>query len=166
MNCRFARPRLVAYQDHELSPAEHARVRDHLAVCKACRRKEAQLARITPSPVLVANWRALKWAPPETLWETAQQRRYTLPSFQMPLLAAAALAACSPSAPPPPPKPHVSAALPLKRQVVDWDDYVGRFEAVQDVEIRPRISGTVESVNFREGVEAFHAKRSPSFDGS
>lgn len=68
-------------------------------------------------------------------------------------LATAALAACSPSAPPPPPKPHVSAALPLKRQVVDWDDYVGRFEAVQDVEIRPRISGTVESVNFREGVE-------------
>lgn len=43
--------------------------------------------------------------------------------------------------------------MPLKRQVVDWDDYVGRFEAVQDVEIRPRISGTVESVNFREGVE-------------
>lgn len=71
----------------------------------------------------------------------------------LPLLATAALAACSPSAPPPPPKPHVSAALPLKRQVVDWDDYVGRFEAVQDVEIRPRISGTVDSVNFREGVE-------------
>ena len=37
--------------------------------------------------------------------------------------------------------------------MVDWDDYVGRFEAVQDVEIRPRISGTVESVHFREGVE-------------
>lgn len=73
--------------------------------------------------------------------------------ISLPLLAAAALAACSPSAPPPPPKPHVSAAVPLKRQVVDWDDYVGRFEAVQDVEIRPRISGTVESVNFREGVE-------------
>ncbi|WP_421846664.1 efflux RND transporter periplasmic adaptor subunit [Novosphingobium sp.] len=71
----------------------------------------------------------------------------------LPLLATAALAACSPSAPPPPPKPHVSVAVPLKRQVVDWDDYVGRFEAVQDVEIRPRISGTVESVNFREGVE-------------
>lgn len=43
--------------------------------------------------------------------------------------------------------------MPLKRQVVDWDDYVGRFEAVQDVEIRPRISGAVDSVNFREGVE-------------
>jgi RND family efflux transporter MFP subunit len=72
----------------------------------------------------------------------------------LPLLAAlAALAACSSGAPPPMPKPHVSAALPLQRDVVDWDDYVGRFEAVQDVEIRPRVSGTVESVNFREGVE-------------
>ncbi|WP_298170513.1 efflux RND transporter periplasmic adaptor subunit [Novosphingobium sp.] len=76
-------------------------------------------------------------------------RRIILP----PLFATAALAACSPSAPPPPPKPHVSVAVPLKRQVVDWDDYVGRFEAVQDVEIRPRISGAVDSVNFREGVE-------------
>lgn len=36
---------------------------------------------------------------------------------------------------------------------MDWDDYVGRFEAVQDVEIRPRISGAVQSINFREGVE-------------
>ncbi len=76
------------------------------------------------------------------------------PLIAPPALAMAlALAACSGSAPPPPPKPHVSAALPLQRKVVDWDDYVGRFEAVQDVEIRPRISGTVESVNFREGVE-------------
>ncbi len=71
----------------------------------------------------------------------------------LPLIATAALAACAPSAPPPPPKPHVSVGVPLKRQVVDWDDYVGRFEAVQDVEIRPRVSGNVESVNFREGVE-------------
>jgi RND family efflux transporter MFP subunit len=47
----------------------------------------------------------------------------------------------------------VSVAVPLKRDVVDWDDYVGRFEAVQDVEVRPRISGAVESVMFREGVE-------------
>jgi multidrug efflux pump subunit AcrA (membrane-fusion protein) len=64
-----------------------------------------------------------------------------------------AATACSPTLPPPPPPPTVSVGLPLKRQVMDWDDYVGRFEAVQDVEIRPRISGTVQSVAFREGVE-------------
>jgi RND family efflux transporter MFP subunit len=67
--------------------------------------------------------------------------------------ALAALSACSPTKPPPPQPPRVSAVLPLKREVVDWDDYVGRFEAVQDVEIRPRVSGTVQSVEFREGVE-------------
>ena len=64
-----------------------------------------------------------------------------------------ALAACSRSAPPPPPKPNVSVAIPIQRSVRDWDDYVGRFEAVQDVEVRPRVSGTVQSINFREGVE-------------
>ena len=73
------------------------------------------------------------------------------------LFASAALilaaTACSPTPPPSPPPPNVSVGLPLKRQVMDWDDYVGRFEAVQDVEIRPRISGTVQSVAFREGVE-------------
>jgi RND family efflux transporter MFP subunit len=62
------------------------------------------------------------------------------------------LAACSQKAPPPPPAPTVSVAVPLQRDVTDWDDYVGRFEAVQDVEVRPRISGTVQSVLFREGV--------------
>jgi RND family efflux transporter MFP subunit len=64
-----------------------------------------------------------------------------------------ALSACSPAKPPPPPVPNVSIASPIARQVVDWDDYVGRFEAVQDVEIRPRVSGTVQSILFREGVE-------------
>jgi RND family efflux transporter MFP subunit len=64
-----------------------------------------------------------------------------------------ALAGCSAAAPPPPPPPTVAVATPLQRDVVDWDDYVGRFEAIQDVEVRPRISGTVQSVLFREGLE-------------
>ncbi|MDB5713212.1 MAG: efflux transporter, family, subunit [Sphingomonadales bacterium] len=64
-----------------------------------------------------------------------------------------ALGACSKAETPPPPLPHVSVATPLQRDVTDWDDYVGRFEAVQDVEVLPRIAGTVQSVLFREGVE-------------
>jgi RND family efflux transporter MFP subunit len=63
------------------------------------------------------------------------------------------LTACSKAPPPPPPAPNVSVSVPLQRDVTDWDDYVGRFEAVQDVEIKPRISGTVQNVLFREGVE-------------
>lgn len=65
--------------------------------------------------------------------------------------ALAALAACSKSAPPPPPPPAVSVAVPLQRDVVDWDEYVGRFEAIQDVELRPRVSGTIDRILFANG---------------
>ncbi len=70
------------------------------------------------------------------------------------LLAAALLAAaaCSETAPPPPPPPQVAVAAPLQRNVTDWDDYVGRFEAVEDVEIVARVSGTVTRIAFREGL--------------
>ncbi len=70
------------------------------------------------------------------------------------LLVAALLAtaACSASAPPPPPPPQVAVAEPLQRNITDWDDYVGRFEAVEDVEIIPRVSGNVTRIAFREGL--------------
>ncbi|HKR24786.1 MAG TPA: biotin/lipoyl-binding protein, partial [Allosphingosinicella sp.] len=64
----------------------------------------------------------------------------------------ALLAACSPGeqggAPPP---PSVTVAAPLVREVVDWDDYVGRFEAIESVEVKPRVSGYLQSVHFRDG---------------
>lgn len=50
-----------------------------------------------------------------------------------------------------PPAPHVTVATPLAREVVDWDEYVGRFEAIQDVELRPRVSGTIDRVLFTDG---------------
>lgn len=53
--------------------------------------------------------------------------------------------------PPPPPPPEVNVANPLQRDVVDWDDYTGRFEATQDVEVRPRVSGQITRVYFRNG---------------
>lgn len=45
----------------------------------------------------------------------------------------------------------VDVATPLVETVVDWDEYTGRFEAVERVELRSRVSGFLESVNFREG---------------
>lgn len=66
---------------------------------------------------------------------------------------ALALAACSNATPPPPPPPTVSVATPLQREIVDWDEYVGRFEAIQDVQILPRVSGQITRIGFREGVE-------------
>jgi RND family efflux transporter MFP subunit len=62
-----------------------------------------------------------------------------------------ALGGCSRGAPPPPPKPSVSVAKPIVRDVTDWDDYVGRFEAIQDVTVTPRVTGTVTAILFRNG---------------
>ncbi|AOX63763.1 MULTISPECIES: efflux RND transporter periplasmic adaptor subunit [Stenotrophomonas] len=72
------------------------------------------------------------------------------------ILAAAVLTACSGShaeeAGMPPP-PSVSAAPVLVKQVSQWDDFSGRVEAVESVELRPRVSGYIDKVNYVEGQE-------------
>lgn len=65
---------------------------------------------------------------------------------------ALALASCSGDADmAAPPAPSVTVAQPLERQIRDWDDYVGRFEAVQSVDVRPRVTGYLQRVHFTEG---------------
>ncbi|MEY2855064.1 MAG: hypothetical protein RL030_2196 [Pseudomonadota bacterium] len=61
------------------------------------------------------------------------------------------LAACKEATPPPPTPPTVVVAQPLAQRVTDWDDYTGRFEAVDSVELRPRVSGPVQSIHFQDG---------------
>ncbi|MGQ3113778.1 MAG: efflux RND transporter periplasmic adaptor subunit [Brevundimonas sp.] len=51
----------------------------------------------------------------------------------------------------PPPAPPVTVASPLAERVVDWDDFTGRFEATQSVDVRARVGGYVQSVHFRDG---------------
>jgi membrane fusion protein, multidrug efflux system len=74
-------------------------------------------------------------------------------AFSLTLLASTLLSACSETqaeaAPPPPPTVSV-AEVPFKT-LNDWYDYTGRIEAVQQVELRPRVSGYIESVHFTEG---------------
>ena len=68
------------------------------------------------------------------------------------LLALVALAACGRgSAPPPPAPPAVTVAHPLAESITDWDDYTGRIEPVESVEVRARVSGYLQSVHFNEG---------------
>jgi RND family efflux transporter MFP subunit len=68
------------------------------------------------------------------------------------LVAALSLAACSGGgAPAGPPLTQVTVAHPLQRNIVDWDEYIGRFEAIQDVELRPRVSGQIDRVLFSDG---------------
>ncbi|MET0309590.1 MAG: efflux RND transporter periplasmic adaptor subunit [Sphingomonas sp.] len=53
--------------------------------------------------------------------------------------------------PPPPGPPPVTVSAPLVQDVVDWDEYVGRFEAIQSVDVRPRASGYLQGIHFRDG---------------
>jgi len=52
-----------------------------------------------------------------------------------------------------PPAPEVSVAPVLIKQVAQWDEFSGRVEAVQSVELRPRVSGYIDKVNYVEGQE-------------
>ncbi|WP_269716749.1 efflux RND transporter periplasmic adaptor subunit [Caulobacter sp. NIBR2454] len=47
--------------------------------------------------------------------------------------------------------PPVSVATPLQERVVDWNDFVGRFEAPQQVEVRARAGGYIQAIHFRDG---------------
>ncbi len=51
----------------------------------------------------------------------------------------------------PPPPPQVSVAAVVEKRVKDWDEFTGRFQAVETVEIRPRVSGYIDKVAFKEG---------------
>jgi RND family efflux transporter MFP subunit len=64
---------------------------------------------------------------------------------------AALCASCSEPNVPAPELPQVEVATPLAQRITDWDDYSGRFEAVDAVEVRPRVSGAIESVHFADG---------------
>jgi RND family efflux transporter MFP subunit len=69
------------------------------------------------------------------------------------LVAALGLSGCRSEATPSAqaPAPQVSVASALERNVTEWDEFTGRLEAVESVEVRPRVTGYIESVNFTEG---------------
>jgi RND family efflux transporter MFP subunit len=49
------------------------------------------------------------------------------------------------------PTPTVQVSAPLARKITLWDEYTGRFEAREQVEVRARVSGFLEKVHFRDG---------------
>jgi RND family efflux transporter MFP subunit len=69
------------------------------------------------------------------------------------VLLALALSGCGdkPPAPAAAAAPPVTVAQPTKRTVTDWDEFTGRFEAVEEVQVRARVGGFVTSVEFRDG---------------
>lgn len=47
--------------------------------------------------------------------------------------------------------PEIATAQVVSKRIKDWDEYTGRFQAVDSVEVRPRASGYIDAVKFREG---------------
>ncbi len=70
-------------------------------------------------------------------------------------LAALVVAGCArnEAAEAPPAPPQVSVAKVIERPITEFDEFTGRFTAVDRVELRPRVSGYISSVNFTEGHE-------------
>jgi RND family efflux transporter MFP subunit len=87
--------------------------------------------------------------------------RFNLPEKSMQLtrmgllsVALAALTGCGnhdDAAPKQGPLPNVKVAQPLSQEVTEWDEYTGRIEAVNSVDVRARVSGYLEKVNFKAG---------------
>jgi membrane fusion protein, multidrug efflux system len=50
-----------------------------------------------------------------------------------------------------PPAPPVTVAQPVKRTVTDWDEFTGRFEAIEEVQVKARVGGFVTNVEFKDG---------------
>lgn len=63
----------------------------------------------------------------------------------------ALLGGCGKETPPPPKPPEVEVAAALAREVNDWDEFTGRLVAVESVQVRPQVTGTIEQVAFEDG---------------
>jgi len=50
-----------------------------------------------------------------------------------------------------PPAPPVQVATPLAKRITNWDEFTGRFEASEQVDVRARVSGFIDNVHFRDG---------------
>ena len=50
-----------------------------------------------------------------------------------------------------PAPPSVTVSRPLQKKITEWDEYTGRFVAVENVEVRARVSGFIDSIHFKDG---------------
>jgi len=67
------------------------------------------------------------------------------------LAAVLVLTSCGPRPAPAPPPPKVKVVQPVAREITEWDEYTARLDAVDSVEVRPRVSGYLQSIHFQDG---------------
>src|SRR5215510_14967478 len=53
----------------------------------------------------------------------------------------------------PPPAPPVSVAAAIEKDILETDEFPGRIEAIESVEVRARVNGYIQSIHFRPGAE-------------
>jgi multidrug efflux system membrane fusion protein len=88
---------------------------------------------------------------------SAHTKSFSLPSLRrlspLVVLLAASLSGCDKPATQAaaPPAAPVTVAQPTKRTVTDWDEFTGRFEAMEEVQVRARVGGFVNSIEFKDG---------------
>ncbi len=84
---------------------------------------------------------------------TASRRLRGVSIALVPIVFSSLAAACTPTAAQqgPPPPPRIGVVNVVERDVIEWDEFTGRLEAVDSVEVRPRVSGYVSAVRFSEG---------------
>ena len=56
-----------------------------------------------------------------------------------------------PKANSPPPAAEVDVAVPLAKNITEWDEYTGRFQAIQEVDVRSRGTGYLDAIKFKDG---------------
>ena len=57
----------------------------------------------------------------------------------------------APSSPSAPPPPAVTVSEPLRREIIEWDEFTGQFASVEYVEVRARVTGFLQGVHFEDG---------------
>ena len=67
------------------------------------------------------------------------------------LAAVLVLSSCGGRPAPAPPPPKVKVVQPVAREITEWDEYTARLDAVDSVEVRPRVSGYLQSIHFQDG---------------
>jgi len=108
-------------------------------------------------PVVAKAQKEMKLGATEKSERLAQTANFNFHSLRAlgPLVVglAVALSGCGDKPPQPAAAaaPPVTVAQPTKRTVTDWDEFTGRFEAVEEVQVRARVGGFVTSVEFKDG---------------
>ena len=49
------------------------------------------------------------------------------------------------------PKPSIVASQPVEKEIFEWDEYTGRFQAMESVDIRARVAGYLQEISFKDG---------------